>query len=195
MKIIGVGLNSHSKKSVFSSRVLKIFLTVAILLSTFGWVQAQELKTIKLSSPNKEGGLPIMKALSLRQSTKDTSKWSEKELSLQDLSNLLWAGNGVNREDGKRTAASANNKQDVDIYVIRKDGIYVYDAANNALNPVVSGDHRSEIGGGGGQRPGGAQGGAPGGAQGSAPSGAQGRRTGFCSGWRTGWTDWEHSGS
>jgi len=87
-----------------------------------------------------------MKSLSLRQSAKDVSKWCEGDLSLQDISNLLWAGNGINREDGKRTAASAINSQDVDIYVLRKDGIYIYDATNNALNPLVNGDHRSEIG-------------------------------------------------
>lgn len=174
MKSLDVGLNSQSEKSFFRSTPLKLFLAAAILLSPFVSVQAQELKTIKLSSPDKEGGLPIMKSLSLRQSAKDTSQWSDKDLSLKDLSNLLWAGNGVNREDGKRTAASAQNAQDVDIFVIKKDGVYIYDAVNHALNPVVSGDHRSDFGRRGGPRPGGAQGGPPGGAQGGQPSGAQG---------------------
>ncbi len=146
-----------------------------MLLFAFGSSQAQELKTIKLNSPDKDKGFSIMKSLSLRQSTKDTGKWSEKELSLQDLSNLLWAGNGVNREDGKRTAASAMNSQDVDIFLFMKDGIYLYDAANNALKQVVSGDHRSDIGMGGGARPAGAAGGAPGG---TAPAGAQGGQPG-----------------
>jgi len=134
---------------------------------------AQDLKPIQLKDPVKDGGYSIMKALSLRQSTKDTSLWSEKELSLQDLSNLLWAGFGINREDGKRTAASAMNAQDVDIYLLMKDGVYVYDAANNALNPVQSGDHRSDIGRGGGPPPssgGGAGAGAPPSGQG-APGG------------------------
>jgi hypothetical protein len=186
MQGLDVRLNSHQKKSFLSGRAIKIFFAAAVLLCAFGSSQAQELKTIKLNSPDKDKGFSVMKSLSLRQSTKDTNKWSEKELSLQDLSNLLWAGNGVNREDGKRTAASAMNSQDVDIFVLMKDGIYLYDAANNALKQVVSGDHRSEIGmGGGGPGPAGA-GGAPGGAapagaaggqpvtQGSAPGGAQG---------------------
>lgn len=115
-----------------------------------------------------------MKALSLRQSTKDTSKWSDKDLSLQDLSNLMWAGNGINREDGKRTAASAMNSQDVDIFVLMRDGIYIYDAANHALNPVISGDHRSEIGMRGGGPPAGERGGAPGGATGGPMPGGGG---------------------
>jgi hypothetical protein len=123
--------------------------------------RTEGIKSIKLNVPSKDVGLSIMNSLSLRQSAKDTSKWSEKELSLQDLSNLLWAGNGINRKDGKRTAASAINSQDVDIYVLRKDGVYIYDAVNNSLNPVISGDHRSEIGMGG-PRPAGATGAAPG---------------------------------
>ena len=176
MQSLDVRPNSRQKKSFLSGRAIKIFFAAAVLLFAFGSSQAQELKTIKLNSPEKDKGFSIMKSLSLRQSTKDTTKWSEKDLSLQDLSNLLWAGNGVNREDGKRTAASAMNSQDVDIFVLMKDGIYLYDAANNALKPVVSGDHRSEIGmGGGGPGPAGAGGGAPGGA---APAGAAGGQPG-----------------
>lgn len=167
--------NNHKEKLFFHGALSVLFLTAAILITLFGLGQAQELKTIKLGAPDKDAGFSIMKSLSLRQSTKDTTKWSEKDLSLQDLSNLLWAGNGINREDGKRTAASAMNSQDVDIFVLRKDGIYVYDAANNAMNPVVSGDHRSEIGMvGGGPRPAGATGGAPG----SAPAAGQGAPAG-----------------
>lgn len=186
MKNSDIRLNSRHEKPFLCGAAVKFLLAAAALMLTFGSGQAQELKALKLSSPEKDKGFSIMKSLSLRQSTKDTAKWSEKELSLQDLSNLLWAGNGVNREDGKRTAASAMNSQDVDIFVLLKDGVYVYDAANNTLNPVVSGDHRSEIGmGGGGPRPAGAAGGAPGGAPaggqagtgaaapGAAPSGAQ----------------------
>ena len=131
--------------------------------------QTQELQAIKLAEPNKKGGLPAMEALSIRASV---GGWSDKELSPQDLSDLLWAANGINRPDiKKRTAASAMNAQDVDIYVFMKTGVYIYDAANHALNPVVSGDHREEIRmAPGGARPGGPPAGAPGrgpGAQGS----------------------------
>ncbi len=180
MQRLSFRLNGQHERSIQGGTAIKVFIAAAVLLFAFGSGYAQELKTIKLNSPDKDKGFSIMKSLSLRQSTKDTGKWSEKELSLQDLSNLLWAGNGVNREDGKRTAASAMNSQDVDIFVLMKDGVYLYDAANNALKEVVGGDHRSEIGmGGGGPGPAGAAGGAPGGpapagAQGAAPGGAQG---------------------
>ena len=165
---------------------VKLLLATAFFLSTVGLVHAQELQTIKLSNPDKDRGVSIMKSLSLRQSTKDTSRWSDKELSKKDLSDLLWAANGVNREDsGKRTAASAMNARDVDIYVFTKEGVFVYDAAAHALTPVAAGDHRTEIGmmrGGGGPRPAGAPDGAAGpgqaagqpGGPGAPPAGAMG---------------------
>ena len=86
-------------------------------------VNAQD---IKLKSPDLNGDKRVMQALSERKSTRE---FSTKELSLQELSNLLWAGNGINRpEKGMRTAASCLNKQDVDIYVIMKEGAYRYNA-------------------------------------------------------------------
>ena len=72
-------------------------------------------KVVKLPKPNLNRAGTVMKALSERQSTRE---YASKALSLSDLSDLLWAANGINRPDGKRTAPSALNKQDVDIYVI-----------------------------------------------------------------------------
>ena len=130
-------------------------LASLLIVSTLGWAAAQELKSIKLNAPNKKRGLPVMEALSVRASVRE---WSDKDLSLQDLSDLLWAANGINRpENGKRTASSAMNAQDVDIYVFMKDGVYLYDAGQHALNPVAAGDHRAEIT----ARPGGGPGGPP----------------------------------
>jgi nitroreductase len=122
---------------------LSSFLIAALLLvPLLSWGQAQDLKTIKLLEPNKKRGLPVMEALSVRASVRE---WSDKELGLQDLSDLLWAANGINRPDKKKTASSAMNAQDVDIYVFMKDGAYLYDAAAHALVPVLAGDHRSEL--------------------------------------------------
>jgi nitroreductase len=146
-------------------------IVLAILLGFTGlaWIHAQEAQTIKLPEPNKKGGMPLMEALSIRASA---TAWSDKEFSTQDLSDLLWAANGINRPDiKKRTAASAMNAQDVDIYVFMKTGTYLYDAANHVLNPVVSGDHRADIrmSRGGGPPPG-RPGGAPPGALKAAPA-------------------------
>jgi len=126
------------KKPALSIVLLAALLAAIIPLRG----QAQDLKAIKLLEPNKTRGLPVMEALSVKASVRD---WSAKELSLQDLSDLLWAANGVNRADGKRTASSAMNAQDVDIYAFMKDGIYLYDAKAHVLTPVLSGDHRAEI--------------------------------------------------
>lgn len=119
-----------------------LLLGALLLGPVFSWGQPQDLKTIKLNEPNKTRGLPVMEAFALRASVRE---WSNMNLSLQDLSDLLWAANGVNRPDGRRTAPSAMNAQDVDIYVFMKDGAYLYDAAAHALKPIVAGDHRSEI--------------------------------------------------
>ncbi len=106
-------------------------------------MKAAGLETIRLKEANKERGLPFMEALSVRASVRE---WSARDLSLQDLSDLLWAANGINRPDEKRyTASSAQNANDVDIYVFMKDGVYLYDADTHALEPVLRGDFRSEL--------------------------------------------------
>jgi len=70
---------------------------------------SQELKPIKLNLPDKKRGLPLMEALAVKASV---TEWSEKELSPQDLADLVWAANGISRpESGKRTASSAQNAQ------------------------------------------------------------------------------------
>ena len=106
-------------------------------------MESTGLKTITLNEPDKKRGLPFMEALSVRASARE---WSDQDLSLQDLSDLLWAANGINRpEEKKCTASSAQNAQDIDIYLFMKEGIYVYDADAHALVPVLAGDFRSQI--------------------------------------------------
>lgn len=103
-------------------------------------------KVVKLPKPNLNRAGAVMKALSERQSTRE---YASKALSLADLSDLLWAANGINRpESGKRTAPSALNKQDVDVYVILPEGSYLYDAKNHQLTLVAEGDHRDAVAGG-----------------------------------------------
>ena len=85
-----------------------------------------------------------MQVLKDRSSTRD---FSPEKLPTQVLSNLLWAAFGVNRSDsGKRTAPSAMNWQEIDIYVATPDGLYVYDANRNQLNPVSRDDVRAQTG-------------------------------------------------
>jgi SagB-type dehydrogenase family enzyme len=84
-----------------------------------------------------------MQVLKDRHSTRE---FSSQKLPPQVLSNLLWAAFGVNRPDGKRTAPSAMNWQEIDIYVATQDGLYVYDAKANALNLVLNQDVRAATG-------------------------------------------------
>lgn len=94
-------------------------------------------QTIMLPNVDKTRGATIMKALEQRKSTRQLSS---KELSLQDIGDLLWAANGVNRADGKRTAPSARNRQDVTLFLARKDGAYRYDHKAHALVKVTNED-------------------------------------------------------
>ena len=112
---------------------------LVLLLIPVGLVTAQELKSIALPAPQTGGGRPLMQVLRERKSTRE---FSSEKLSPQVLSNLLWAAWGVNREDGRRTAPSASNRQEIDVYVITAEGAYVYDAKANALKPVVTTDIR-----------------------------------------------------
>ncbi len=86
-----------------------------------------------------------METLANRHSTRE---FSNKKLTLQELSNLLWAANGINRpEKGMRTAPSAMNAQEVDVYVCMEEGAFLYDAKSNQLQPVIQEDLRGLVGG------------------------------------------------
>lgn len=97
---------------------------------------------IKLLEPDKTLDTSLMQALTDRASQRE---FADKQLSLEDLSSLLWAANGVNREDGKRTAPSAVNAQDVDIYVSMASGAYLYDAKQSQLTRITTEDLRSAV--------------------------------------------------
>ena len=93
---------------------------------------------IQLPTPDKKGGKPLMQALSERKSIRE---FHEKELPDEVLSNLLWAANGFNRED-KRTAPTANNRQELELYAVMKSGVYFYNAREHKLALVKKGDYR-----------------------------------------------------
>jgi len=105
---------------------------------------AQELAPITLPAPQTDGGKPLMQALKLRASSR---AFAPDPLPPQTLSNLLWAAWGINRpQEGKRTAPSARNWQEIDLYVVMDKGAYLYDATAHQLKPVVSGDIRAAAG-------------------------------------------------
>lgn len=119
---------------------MKKLLFTILAASTLMCACAQ--KPIKLNEPNLERGKSLMHSLSERQSVRE---YSDEQLSLQDLSDLLWAANGINRPDGKRTAPSALNRQDIALYVAMPEGTYKYDHIGHALVPIAKGDHRQKM--------------------------------------------------
>jgi len=116
---------------------------IALWLVPVSLITAQELKTVALPTPQTSGGKPLMQVLKERKSVRD---FGPEPLSRQTISNLLWAAWGVNREDGRRTAPSASNRQEIDVYVVMADGAYFYDAKANALKPVAPADLRKFAG-------------------------------------------------
>jgi len=103
---------------------------------------------IQLPKPQFSAGMPLMQVLARRQTTR---AFLDKPLPLQTLSNLLWAAFGVNRpqvvkQGLGRTAPSAMNRQEVELDVVLAEGVYVYEAEQNRLRPVVVGDVRGKIG-------------------------------------------------
>ena len=114
-----------------------------VALISAGCLLAQDLKPITLPQPQTDGGRPLMQVLKDRKTTRD---FTADKLSPQMLSNLLWAAFGVNRPDGRRTAPSAMNRQEIDIYVATADGLFVYNAQANRLEPVLAQDIRAATG-------------------------------------------------
>jgi SagB-type dehydrogenase family enzyme len=118
-------------------------LLISIMMASFfsNGVLAQN---IKLPAPDLNGGTTLMQALNERSSHRE---FSAKELAMDHLSGLLWAACGINRaESGKRTAPSAHNWQDVQVYVFMNSGIYLYNEKNHELELVLEGNHHAAAG-------------------------------------------------
>jgi nitroreductase len=121
----------------------RIFLVICALTlnATFMQVISQD---ITLPAPNKTGGKPLMQALNERQSIRTFTK---ENLTTQQLSDLLWAGWGINRPaDKKRTAPSSRNMQEIDVYVALSGGLYLYDPESNTLKQIHNRDIRKVCG-------------------------------------------------
>lgn len=103
------------------------------------------MEPIVLPKPETDGGKSVLASLLARRTNRGIGP---KSLPLQTLSNLLWAAFGVNRMEGGlrgkpgRTAASASNSQEIDLYVVLPEGVYLYEAAPHRLAPIAAGDFR-----------------------------------------------------
>ena len=122
-------------------------MIVAFLFMVFapaGWILGQEAEVVKLPAAQMTGGRPLMDCLKARQSIRE---FGPDKISPQTLSNLLWAADGINRPDsGKRTAPSAVNWQDIEIYVATSDGLFLYLPKDHALKKILGEDVRAAMG-------------------------------------------------
>ncbi len=116
-------------------------MILAVLMVAGGLARAQQ--TIELPKARTEGGKPLMQVLKSRQSARE---FNVERLPLPVLSDLLWAAWGVNRADGRRTAPSASNRQEIDVYLAMSDGLYLYEAAPHRLRLISKEDLRSKSG-------------------------------------------------
>ena len=126
-------------------KLMIMFIAGLFFLVNAGLVSAAD-DVIKLPDPQKDGGIPLMKALSLRQSTRGGFGPAVK-LTMQQMSDMLWAADGINRPGtNHRTAPSAVDWQNVDIYVTTEDGLFLYDAQAHALKVLGKEDIRKVAG-------------------------------------------------
>lgn len=105
---------------------------------------AEEGDLWNLPPPVTEGGKPLMETLTMRHSDRN---FSDRPISGQTLSDLLWAAWGINRPDGKRTAPTAMNKQQVMVFAALENGVWLYDSSANILTGVLPDDTRMTFGG------------------------------------------------
>jgi hypothetical protein len=134
------------RRTFVKSAVTALPVFAALGVPSVNAARARGLEPITLPKPEKDGGKSVLASLDARKTNRDISP---DPLPPQMLSNLLWAAFGVNRPEigvmGKpgRTAASASNSQEIDLYVALPQGVYVYDAVHHRLTPVVAGDFRA----------------------------------------------------
>lgn len=114
-----------------------ILLAAMILLPTTSCAAQNE---IVLPTVETDSELSVMQALSQRQSSRN---FVDESLTTAQLSKILWAANGINRENGKRVNPAALGVYSVEVYAVTREGIFLYDAENHKLKPIAKGDFRA----------------------------------------------------
>jgi SagB-type dehydrogenase family enzyme len=123
--------------------MLKRLVPAIFLLCPVLAVAGDVATVVSLPKPQTEGGKPLFQALKERHSTRE---FDAAKLSPQTISNLLWAAAGVNRADGRRTAPSALNRQESDVYLATADGLFRYEPKDHRLRTILTEDIRALAG-------------------------------------------------
>jgi nitroreductase len=127
---------------MITRRQASLSLLSAVAAASIPGIAVAEVATMELPRPRMEGGKPLMEALRARRSTRE---YSERPLSPQILSNLLWAAWGINRpQSGLRTAPSAHGALDIDLYLAMANGVWIYDPRRQRLVRHMKDDIRGE---------------------------------------------------
>lgn len=116
--------------------MLKRILVMAVVAATSLTIMAEDRM---LPAPDMTAGTTVMEAMANRRSIR---KYTERKFTDQELSNLLWAAMGKNREDGRRTAPTCRNFQEIRLFVFDAEGVGEYHPATHSLTPCVVGDYR-----------------------------------------------------
>jgi len=117
----------------------KVFLISYVMFLSWTICSAQVIETIPLPPAQKTGGMPIMEAFQLRKSQRS---FSSKDITQQELSNVLWAAYGINRPEGLRTVPAAKEWYEYDIYIIKADGWFLYEPKKHVLLKMGNEDLR-----------------------------------------------------
>lgn len=126
---------------------MNISCTLCLILAAIpgGFLSGTALgDDIVLPPPDKKGGKPLMQVLNERHSTRS---FTDKPIPLEVLSSLLWAAQGVNRDDPDyRTVPSSRNSNEIEIYAVLPEGTYLYLPETHQLKQVIQGDLRAATG-------------------------------------------------
>ena len=101
-------------------------------------------QVLKLPEPDTKGGLPLMQCLAKRHTNRDLGA---EDLTLPEVSNILWAAYGVNRKDGRHVIPTARNQQKVMVFAVLGDGVWKYLPEKNSIEKVLDDDRRKDFDG------------------------------------------------
>jgi len=128
---------------MMTRRTVSAGLVTSAMLASPSSLAAQEGVALELPPPRKEGGKPLLQALSLRRSIRE---YSDRPLPTQVLSDLLWAAFGINRPSGDRTAPYWRHIMVIDVYAAIADGVWLYEPKRHALLLHMRSDIRAQTG-------------------------------------------------